>query len=146
TNLGGGLFLRNATGATVSRNTMRNQENGIDLYNVAASTIDHNNASDNTGWGVHLNASTGNTVRDNTADRCTRANLNDSAGFLLVYGSSNNQILSNSFQYGGDGFFIGNENGCPSNDNLIQGNNGSGAGANAFEATFAAGNQFISNI
>ncbi|HLQ37538.1 MAG TPA: NosD domain-containing protein, partial [Planctomycetota bacterium] len=146
TNLGGGLFARNLTAATVARNTLRNQENGIDLYDVTASTIDHNDASDNTGWGVHLHACTGNTVSGNTADRCTRVNLYDSAGFLLVTGSSNNQILGNSFQYGGDGLFIGNENGCPSNNNLIQGNNGSYAGANAFEATFSAGNQFLGNI
>src|SRR5207249_1692759 len=59
-NLGGGLFMRNVTGGMVSGNTMRSGENGMDLYNVTASTIDHNNASDNTGWGVHLYASTGN--------------------------------------------------------------------------------------
>jgi parallel beta-helix repeat protein len=80
------------------------------------------------------------------SDRCSRANLNDSAGLLLVYASSNNQILNNSFQHSGDGFFSGNENGCPSDNNLIQGNNGSYAGANAFEATFESGNQFIGNI
>jgi len=146
TNLGGGVFLRNVTGAIVSGNTMRSEENGIDLYNVTASTIDHNNASDNSGWGIHLYGSTSNVVHHNTADRCTRRNLNDSSGFLLVYGSSNNQILSNSFQFSGDGFFIGNENGCPSDNNLVQGNNGSNAGANAFEATFSAGNQFIGNV
>ena len=146
TDLGGGLFMHNVSGAIVSSNTMRFEENGIDLYNVTSSTIDHNNASDNTGWGVHLYASTGNIVHHNTADRCTRPNLYDSAGFLLVYGSSNNQILSNSFQYGGDGFFIGNEGGCPSNNNLVQGNDGSNAGANAFEATFSSGNQFIGNV
>ena len=109
-------------------------------------SLEHNNASDNTGWGIHLYASVSNRVCHNTADRCTRPNLNDSAGFLLVYGSSGNQTLTNSFQYGGDGFFIGNEGGCPSNDNLVQGNNGSHAGANAFEATFSRGNQFIGNI
>ena len=146
TDLGGGLFMHNVTGAIVSSNTMRFGENGIDLYNVTSSMIDHNNASDNAGWGVHLYASTANVVHHNTADRCTRPNLNDSAGFLLVYGSSYNQILSNSFQFGGDGFFIGNEGGCPSNNNLVQGNDGSNAGANAFEATFSSGNQFIANV
>ncbi len=146
TNLGGGLFVRNVSGATISRNTMRFGENGIDLYFVSASTIDHNECSDNTGWGVHLYASTGNLVSANVADRCIRTNLNDSTGFLLVVGSSGNQILDNSFQHGGDGFFIGNENGAPSNNNLVRGNNGSNAGANAFEATFSSGNQFIDNI
>jgi parallel beta-helix repeat protein len=146
TNLGGGLYVRNVSGATLSHNVLRNQENGIDLYAVTASTLDHNDGSLNTGWGLHLNASTGNTISANTFDHCTRSGLGDSAGVLLVNGSSNNQILNNSFRFGGDGFFIGNEGGCPSNNNLVQGNDGSAAGANAFEATFSAGNQFIGNL
>jgi parallel beta-helix repeat protein len=145
TNLGGGLFMRSCAGPTVSRNTCRNQENGIDLYSVSGGLFDHNDSSDNTGWGIHLNACTINIIRNNTADRCTRPTLGDSAGVLLVNGSSNNQIFMNSFQYSGDGFFIGNENGCPSNNNIIQRNNGSFAGANAFEATFTRGNQFLEN-
>jgi parallel beta-helix repeat protein len=146
TNLGGGLFMNNVSGAVVSDNVMRNQENGIDLYNVTNSIVQRNDASQDTGWGIHLYASTGNTVQNNTADECTRTGLGDSAGILLVDGSSSNQIIGNSFQHSGDGFFIGNENGCPSNNNLVQGNNGSYAGANAFEATFSSGNQFIGNV
>lgn len=146
TNLGGGLFMHNVSGAVVSDNMMRNGENGIDLFNVTASTIQRNDASYNTGWGVHLNASANNVVQNNTADHCTRTNLYDSPGFLLVNSSNYNQILNNSFQYSGDGFFVGNEGGCPSNNNIVQGNNGSFAGANAFESTFSSGNQFISNI
>jgi parallel beta-helix repeat protein len=146
TNLGGGLYLRNVSAATVDGVVARNGENGIDCYGVTGSTISNCDASHNTGWGIHLNDSDGNVVRDNNADHCTRPGLGDSAGVLLVNGSSSNQILDNSFRFSGDGFFIGNENGCPSNDNLIQGNDGSAAGANAFEATFSSGNQFIGNI
>jgi parallel beta-helix repeat protein len=146
TNLGGGLFMRAVAGATVSGNVLGNQENGIDLYSVSGSTVSGNNASHNTGWGIHLNGCTGNVISGNTCDDCIRPGLGDSAGVLAVRASSGNQFLDNSFQGGGDGFFIGNEHGCPSNDNLVQGNNGSSAGANAFEATFSAGNQFIDNI
>jgi parallel beta-helix repeat protein len=146
TNLGGGLFVENMAQGTISGNFLNGQENGMDLYFVTDSTISGNDASDNTGWGIHLYGSTGNVVSDNVADNCIRPGLGDSAGFLVVYASDNNEFLNNSFQYGGDGFFIGNENGCPSNYNLIQGNNGSFAGANAFETTFSAGNQFIDNI
>jgi len=109
TNLGGGLFVNNVSYATISGNTMENAENGIDLFYVTFSTISDNAASNNTGWGVHLYASTDNVVSGNTADNCTRTNLYDSAGFLVVYGSSRNQILDNSFRGGGDGLFIGNE-------------------------------------
>jgi parallel beta-helix repeat protein len=146
TNLGGGLYLRNVSNATVKNNAMRGNENGIDLYSVTASTINGNDGSSNTGWGIHLNASTANVISNNTFDNCTRAGLGDSAGVLLVNASSNNQILNNKFRFCGDGFFIGNEGGCPSNNNLVHGNDGSAAGANAFESTFSAGNQFIGNI
>ena len=146
TNLGGGVFMNIATGATISGNILRNQENGMDLYFVSGSTITGNDASNNTGWGIHLHGSTGNVVSGNTCDSCIRPGLGDSAGVLVVEGSHGNQFLNNSFQFGGDGFFIGNEHGCPSNDNLIEGNNGSSAGANAFEATFSSGNQFIDNV
>ncbi|MHC4650053.1 MAG: NosD domain-containing protein [Planctomycetota bacterium] len=146
TNLGGGLYVRTVSGATISGNTLCNQENGMDLYFVTGSAVTGNNASGNTGWGIHLNGSTGNVISGNTCDDCIRPGLGDSAGVLVVRASNNNQFLNNSFQGGGDGFFIGNEHGCPSNDNLVQGNNGSSAGANAFEATFSSGNQFIDNI
>ena len=146
TNLGGGLYLRNVDGASVHHVTARDNENGIDCFSVTGSSISTNDVSHNTGWGVHLNDSRGNTLEGNNADHCTRAGLGDSAGFLLVNGSSSNQVLGNSFRFCGDGFFIGNENGCPSNDNLVEGNDGSAAGANAFEATFSSGNQFIGNV
>ncbi len=146
TNLGGGLFVRNVSGATISGNTLTDQENGLDLYDVTLSSITGNDASHNTGWGIHLYNSTDNIVSANTADHCIRAGLGDSAGVLVVYHSHRNQFLGNSFQHCGDGFFIGNEWGCPSNSNYLEGNNGSYAGANAFEATFSAGNQFIGNV
>lgn len=145
-NLGGGLFARDCVRPVISGNTMSDQENGMDLYFVSDGAVTGNTASDNTGWGIHLHGSTGNTITDNVADRCTRAGLGDSAGVLLVVGSHGNTIRGNSFRHGGDGFFIGNEHGCPSNDNLVEGNDGSFAGANAFEATFSAGNRFIGNV
>jgi parallel beta-helix repeat protein len=137
--------MLNVTGATVSGNTLRDQENGMDLYEVHDSQITENDASGNTGWGIHLYASTGNTIADNVCDNCIRAGLGDSAGVLVVFGSNGNTFTGNSFRGGGDGFFIGNEHGCPSNDNIVTGNDGSFAGANAFEATFSSGNQFIGN-
>ena len=99
TNLGGGLFMNVASNATISGNTLTNQENGIDLFFVDDSTITGNNSSNNTGWGIHLHASTGNIVTENMADHCIRSPLGDSAGFLVVMGSHNNQFIGNSFQF-----------------------------------------------
>ena len=118
TNLGGGLFMRDVTIALVNGNTLAHQENGMDLYFVHSAQITNNNASDNTGWGIHLHGSMGNFISANVADRCIRTPLGDSAGALLVKGSHKNCIMGNSFQYCGDGFFIGNEHGCPSIDRL----------------------------
>ena len=144
-NLGGGLLMVNVTEATVTANAAERAANGIDAYETSLSLIADNACSDNKGWGIHLNASTDNVIARNVADHCTRAGLGDSAGVLLVNGSHRNEIIDNQFRHSGDGFFIGNEHGCPSNDNLVQGNDGSFAGANAFEATFSSGNRFIAN-
>lgn len=145
TDLGGGLFVRNASAASIQRNTLVGQNNGMDLYDVTDSTVDGNDASNNVGWGIHLYRSKNNSITDNHADHCLRGGGLDSAGMLLVWESDDNVIVGNSFQWSGDGFFIGNENGLPSNGNLVQSNDGSYSSNNAFEATFSAGNQFIDN-
>ncbi len=150
--LGGGIYLKNSTGSTITGNTVENQQNGIDLYSVTSSTISTNNASNNLGWGIHLYASTYNTISSNVADHVNRTcfgTLNggcDTAGMLLVYGSHYNQITGNRFQYGGDGFFIGNEWGLPSNNNTVSQNDGSYSSGNAFEATFSENNNFSENL
>lgn len=54
-------------------------------------------------------------------------------------------VDSNQCTGGGDGFFIGNENGSPSNFNVITNNDCSFAAANAFECTFSNGNRFENN-
>ena len=69
----------------------------------------------------------------------------DSAGILLVNNSNHNTIDHNQCTGGGDGFFIGNENGSPSNFNLVKENDCSHAAANAFECTFSKGNRFENN-
>ncbi|KAH3764353.1 hypothetical protein Pelo_3820 [Pelomyxa schiedti] len=160
TNLGGGFFFNNVTNAYLSKCRACQQENGygtwwggkehssherFDMYSVTQSTIDSCNATDNTGWGIHLSGSRTNTISNSFFDRNTRSNLGDSAGILLVQGSSDNKILRNSATDCGDGFFIGNEWGIPSDNNVVQGNDCSSAGANAFEATFSTGNHFIEN-
>ncbi len=130
-----------------------------------------NEAQQNSCWGIRLQGSTNNLVRGNVADyvnrerypctpQCQAAQIcgaciapatgtclipGDSAGILLVSGSHNNQVVSNSFTNSGDGFFLGNLFSRASNDNYVYGNDGSYAPANAFEATFSRGNVFENN-
>jgi parallel beta-helix repeat protein len=145
TNLGGGAFLQNATRATVAGCTASHQANGFDVYDSTAVTIRGNVASFNVGWGVHFHGVTASTISRNVLDHNIRENDGDSAGILLVHGSHLNVVADNSCQYSGDGFFIGNENGCPSNWNVVERNDCSHAAANAFEATFSNGNVFRGN-
>eukprot|EP01006_Ploeotia_vitrea_P016143 TRINITY_DN46645_c0_g1_i1.p1 TRINITY_DN46645_c0_g1~~TRINITY_DN46645_c0_g1_i1.p1 ORF type:complete len:478 (+),score=49.49 TRINITY_DN46645_c0_g1_i1:38-1471(+) len=144
-NLGGGMFLLQCTGGLLQGNTASFQENGFDMYWSSGVTLLSNTAKWNSGWGVHLNHCEGVKVQRNVLQHCNRRNGGDSANILLVNGSSHNLIEYNQCQFGGDGFFIGNEHGCPSNFNLIQHNDCSHARDNAFETTFSNGNRFFNN-
>jgi len=144
-NLGGGLFLRDALRADVARVNASRAENGIDVFSSQLVTVRDSTASYNSGWGVHLFNTTDSAILRNVLDHNIRPNDGDSAGILLVFGSHRNRVAENSCQYSGDGFFIGNENGCPSNFNVVEDNDCSHADANAFEATFSQGNVFRRN-
>lgn len=154
TNLGGGLYLENVTAITVTDNVMVQQENGIDAFASVDGVFARNNCSDNVGWGLHFWRSTGNTIVDNVADRCTRGPGHytcDTSGLLLNCGCSNNSVAHNSFRWGGDGIFMsgfprqGKDECCPSNNNRIRENNCSFSPNNAIESTFATGNVFDGN-
>jgi parallel beta-helix repeat protein len=163
---GGGIFFENVTSSTVSNNTLTNQSTGLEMVNSHRNTVKSNlissgpvgnESQQNSCWGIRLKASTNNLLEANTADYVDRERypdpnqpLNhlpsgDSAGILLVGASHNNRIISNALTHGGDGFFIGNEHGAPSNNNYIYGNDGSFSPHNAFEATFSTGNIFERN-
>jgi parallel beta-helix repeat protein len=144
-NLGGGLFLHNCKHVDIRRCIANNQENGIDVYSSTNVLIHNCTASFNSGWGIHFFNTTNSTIVANILDHNIRQNDGDSAGVLLAYGSDHNIIINNSIQYSGDGVFIGNENGCPSNFNLFEANDASHSSANAFEATFSNGNIFRGN-
>lgn len=153
---GGGIFIYKGNHGSIRNCLMNNQENGIDFYEVQHFEVIGNNCSDNSGWGIHLWKSQHNLIMHNVADRCTRNGPNvyytcDTAGLLMNCDCSYNKVLYNSFTYGGDGVFMSgyprdNKNECcPSNYNLLQGNDCSHSPNNAFESTFAIGNKFLNN-
>ena len=144
-NLGGGIFLQDVKDVDIRRCIANNQENGFDIFSSSSVLLHNCTASYNTGWGVHLFNTTNSTIAGNILDHNIREGDGDSAGVLLVYGSHHNIIINNSFQFSGDGAFIGNENGCPSNFNIFEANDASHSSANAFEATFSNGNIFRGN-
>jgi parallel beta-helix repeat protein len=137
---GGGILVRQSTDGIIHGNTGSDQNVGLDVYDSTGNQIVDNDFSNNLGWGIRLYGSSANTVIGNRADhvhgcRGQNCSARDTAGILLVFGSHQNTIVGNSFVGGGDGFFIGNEHGLPSNGNLVEANDCSSAIHNAIEAT-----------
>jgi len=137
--------------------------NGILTYGCDKLEVRRNNASYNSGYGIHLYGTCDSVFEDNYADYCCRWNKRteglgheqlghmgaDAAGFLIVHGSCRNVFRRNFARLGGDGFFLAGlgPDGAkvPCNDNLFEENDGSLSPNIAFEATFSKGNVFRNN-
>ena len=148
---GGGILVRGTRNSTFVDNTGYSENVGIDMYESSNNTINGNNFSNCLAWGIRLYDSSFNTLSSNRADhvggQSTKAPAHrDTAGILLVWSSHGNTIVDNIITDCGDGLFIGNEHGLPSNNNLIERNDASYAVHNSFEATFSEGNVFRGNI
>jgi parallel beta-helix repeat protein len=150
---GGGIVLIDTERANVSRVRANGAQNGIALIRSERATITENDVSSNSGWGISLYASSGNTIQKNDAHaniRCEAPTWSrgcDSAALLLRDRSDSNLIADNDLRRSGDGFFLSGHRGRvrPSNGNLVLRNDASGSPHNAFEATFSTGNIFIDN-
>ena len=156
---GGGILFEAVYSSTVQNNMLTNQSIGVELFGsdhntIVGNTISSgpagNEAGQNSCWGIRLHSSTFNTIQDNEANYVDRERYGlesgDAAGVLLVVGSHDNRVVGNSITHGGDGFFIGNEYGAPSNRNYVARNDGSYSPHNAFETTFSDGNVFEDNV
>lgn len=151
---GGAIIFRNVSHGAIRGCDVQHQLNGIQLYDSHHLTIEKNNASFNSGWGVYLSACNHNIVQVNQLDFCNRLFRRpengtiraeaDAAGIVMVQGSSNNQLLRNSCIGGGDGIFItGYQHpnvirSC--SDNLIEDNDCRLSPNNAIESTFCESN------
>lgn len=150
---GGGVLLKGTNGATVVGVSAQRAQNGIGLIGARASYIADNNVSNNSGWGIHLWASSQNVVVRNEAHhnvRCESPSYRrgcDSAGILLREISDSNLVADNDVTWSGDGFFLSGqpEYVRPSQGNMVLRNDGSSAYHNAFESTFSHGNVFLEN-
>ncbi len=156
---GSAILLHDVQGGAVLGCDFQHQMNGILMYRASDLTIENNNASFNSGWGVYLNGSSDNRVQDNRFDFCNRIYRRpesgairveaDASGIVLVEGSCRNQLLRNSCLCGGDGIFItgynhkGGKATC--DDNLIEDNDCRLSPNNAIESTFCRGNIFRRN-
>jgi parallel beta-helix repeat protein len=149
---GAGLYLKDVLGAQLESIQAHKGQNGIMLSGVTHATLHQCDVSHNSGWGIALFRSTWNDLLDNHADwnvRCEGRNYSagcDSAGILLIDGSSHNRIVGNSFTHSGDGYFVSKpETGAPSDYNYVAFNDGSYSPHNAFESTFTSHDEFYHN-
>lgn len=155
---GGAIILFDVKGGMVSGNDVQHQQNGVMMYNCTGVTVEKNNASFQSGFGIHMYGSSDNIIQDNIADWCNRIHKRgeryyypgaDATGILMVVNCNRNKILRNFFRGGGDGVFVAGYHPdlgkVPCNDNLFEDNDCSYSPNNAFEATFCKGNIFRNN-
>jgi parallel beta-helix repeat protein len=156
---GGAILLNKVETGTIRGCDLQHQMHGILLYDCTGITVENNNASFNSGWGVYLSRTNDSLIQSNHLDFCNRLFRRpengtiraeaDSAGIVLVKASSRNRFLQNSCIGGGDGIFIaGYEHPGkidPCNDNLFEDNDCRLSPNNAVEATFSKGNIFRRN-
>jgi parallel beta-helix repeat protein len=154
---GAGMYLADSDNAEIDRSTVVQGQNGLMLARSNGATIWNNTLSFNSGIGIGLYRSSGNTIQHNRVDYDVRGYSHtfynrgqDSAGILIYEQSSRNIVAFNSVTHGGDGLFLwagqstmdSGEGGA--NDNVFYDNDVSFAPANGIEATFSR-NVFYGN-
>ena len=154
---GAGAYLSDVEAGEIRGNTVTQGMNGLMLVRTNGLRIWNNNFSFNSGLGIGLYRSSGNSIMHNRADYDVRGysegffRRGQDAADLLIYEQSNKNVVAfNSMTHGGDGVFLWagqstmetGEGGA--NDNLFYMNDFSFAPANGIEATFSR-NVFIRN-
>jgi parallel beta-helix repeat protein len=157
--IGNGVVLLRVTDSTIRGNVMRNQQNGIGLFESHRVLIENNNCSDNQGWGLHLHRSSDNTVRDNVADNnhlaastyCHDVQQDgcDTAAILVIKDSNDNLVEGNSLRNSGDGVFSGAQESAVhwgADRNRYVDNDVSLAKHIGIESTFSDANELLGNL
>ncbi|HEV2018518.1 MAG TPA: NosD domain-containing protein [Gemmatimonadaceae bacterium] len=154
---GAGAYLSDVEAGEIRGNTATQGMNGLMLVRTNGLRIWNNNFSFNSGLGIGLYRSSGNSIMHNQVDYDVRGysepfyRRGQDAADLLMYEQSNKNVVAfNSMTHGGDGVFLWagqstmdtGEGGA--NDNLFYMNDFSFAPANGIEATFSR-NVFIRN-
>jgi parallel beta-helix repeat protein len=147
---GAGIYLADTDGAAIDHTTIVQGQNGLMLARSTGAKIWNNDFSFNSGVGIGLYRSSGNTIQHNRVDFDVRGYSHtfynrgqDSAGILVYEQSSHNVVAFNSVTHGGDGLFLWagqttmdtGEGGA--NDNVIYDNDFSFAPTNGIEVTFS---------
>ncbi|MFN2602077.1 MAG: NosD domain-containing protein [Gemmatimonadaceae bacterium] len=154
---GAGAYLADVTGGEIRGNTVEQGMNGLMLVRSSGLRVWNNSLSFNSGLGIGLYRSSGDTIMHNRVDFDVRGYSEgfyrrgqDAADLLLYEQSSRNLVAYNSMTHGGDGVFLWagqstmDTGAGGANDNFFYGNDFSFAPANGIEATFSR-NSFVAN-
>lgn len=147
---GAAFYLEDVRGGAVRANRAEQGMNALLMVKTAGVSVTENDFSFNSGIGIGLYRSSGNTIARNRVDFNVRGYSHgfyrrgqDSAGILLYEQSDSNVVAFNTATHGGDGFFLWagqstmDTGAGGSNDNWLIGNDFSWAPANGIEATFS---------
>ncbi|HVS59386.1 MAG TPA: right-handed parallel beta-helix repeat-containing protein [Gemmatimonadaceae bacterium] len=148
---GAGVYLADVTGGEIRGNTVEQGMNDLMLVRSSGLRIWNNTFSFNSGVGIGLYRSSGDTIMHNRVDYdvCGYSDAfyrrgQDAADLLMYEQSSRNVVAYNSMTHGGDGVFLWagqstmDTGAGGANDNFFHGNDFSFAPANGIEATFTA--------
>jgi len=154
---GAGIYLSDVRQGRVTGNTVEQGMNGLLMVRTDSLDIRSNDFSFNSGLGIGMYRSSGNTIVGNRVDYNVRGYSHgfyrrgqDSAGILMFEQCHRNVVAFNSVTHGGDGLFVWagqhtmdtGEGGV--NDNMFFANDFSFAPTNGMEATFSR-NDFLAN-
>lgn len=158
---GGAILLIECTNSEIAENDLQHQMNGILTYYCKSLMVKANQCNYNSGFGIHLYATTHSLFQENHCDYCCRFEPRgetlhrghmgaDATGFLAVMNASENQFIRNTARLSGDGFFLAGLSPdlqpCGCNDNVFEENDASFSPNIAFESTFCERNIFRKNI
>jgi len=154
---GAAFYLEDVQGGAIRLSRAEQGMNALLMVRTTGLGVTDNVFSFNSGLGIGLYRSSGNTIVRNQVDFDVRGYSHgfyrrgqDSAGILLYEQSRDNVIAYNSVTHGGDGLFLWAGQSTMdtgrggASDNWIVGNDFSWAPANGIEATFSR-NSFVGN-
>jgi parallel beta-helix repeat protein len=123
---GAGVFIQDSSRVTLRDCRVRSSQNGVCLVRSSECLVERSDFSYLSGWGIALERSESNTLRDNRCDfvaRLSSSALGDegfgAAGLLLAAGCSGNELVGNSAVRCGAGAVLRGEEGGELSDNRL---------------------------
>ncbi len=145
--LGGGVMMYQSGKAQIFDNNMKFQNDGVALYHCDSISVQNNDFSWNTSFGIRMYFTDTCNIQNNNCSHVNRpfTDPSDCAAILLIV-SNENYVAYNDFSFSGDGIFLGQfQYSQIPNNNYFGYNECSYSPHNAIEATFADGNVFEYN-